>query len=276
MFDIGTIWLKTSYWTLAHVKELKKWWAIVLLAVSIFIFVFAITNVVIYLINTSSENSLIAQIGAKQVLYQEFREKNLPQEIGVKETVVIPSLNNMYLLVARVENINVNWAAERFEYEFVVDGQAAASGTDSFMPSSDKYLIVTGFRYQGTSVPQTVQFGISDTKWIKVRNINDLPQANFLIDNIDYEFSTVNENVNTVRVQAEITNKTVYNFWRTKFIILLYSGDKMVGAGSVYLDQFKSLEERDLDITLTSFSSRITNIDIRPDIDLFDDENFIE
>lgn len=276
MFDISTIWLKTSYWTLSHVKELKKWWAIVLLAAAIFMIVFTITNIIIYIINTSSENSLIAQIASKQVLYQEYKEKNIPQDIEVKETVVIPSLDNMYILVARVENTNSNWAAEQFEYQFIVDNEEVAKGTDSFMPNTDKFLIVSGFRYKGTGIPQVIQLTVGDTQWKRIKDIDKFPQADFLIGDIDHEFSTVNETVNTVRVQTKVTNRTVYSFWRTKFVILLYSGERMVGVGSVYLDKFRTLEKRDLDITLTSLSDRITNIEIRPDIDLFDDDNFME
>jgi len=276
MFDISTIWLKTSYWTLSHVKELKKWWAIVFLAAAIFMIVFAITNIIIYVVNTPSENSLIAQIASKQVLYQEYREKNIPKDIEVKKTIVIPSLNNMYILVAKVENINLNWSAEQFEYQFIVDNEEVAKGMDSFMPNTDKFLIVSGFRYKGTGVPQVIQLTIGGTQWKKIKDIDKLPQADFLIGDIDHEFSTVNEVVSTVRVQAKVTNKTIYSFWRTKFVILLYSGERMVGVGSVYLDKFKTLEKRDLDITLTSLSDRITSIEIRPDIDLFDDDNFME
>jgi len=276
MFDVGTIWLKTSYWTLNHAKELKKWWAVVLLAAAVFMVVFSITNAIIYLINSPQQNSMISSIASDQVLYQEYREKILPIDIQIDEVLIVPTLDNLYILVAKITNSNVNWAADTLQYKFEVDGQEAASSSDFIQHQSSKMVVVSGYRFSGEGVPKNVSFSIEDTNWQKIRNFNDFPQANFLIEDVEYKFSTADEVINTVNVIASITNKTLYNFWQTKFLVVLYNYNKIVGLSSRNIDQFETLETENLDITLTASTGAITRVDIVPDINLFEQDNYME
>lgn len=272
MPDIGAIWLKINYFGITHREDLKKWWVIILLAIDVFIVVFIFTNLIVYLVGLPKENKLIVAMAESPIDYRAVREKHTPWPLEIATTAAIPLANNKYDLVTKVKNNNKNWALESISYIFSVDGQETEIMTDFIMPNSEKYL--TAQRVSGSGQGKA-SFTINEVNWKRVDDMNKLPVVDFSIDNLEYSSATATDDLTVHRVTAQVTNKAYNSFWQTKFIVVLYSADKIVGVTYVYLDQFNSGEKKSIYTQWNTVAGAVSSVTILPDINLLDQENII-
>jgi len=275
MFDINTLWLKINYFGLSHRSDIRKWWVILLLAADIFVVVFIFTNLIVYLANITQEEKLLVAMAESPINYQAIRTQHIPRPLEIVTTVVIPQGQARYDLVTQVKNSNKNWAVENIVYNFSLAGQETEEQTDFIMPETDKYLIISNVNGPAKQEQAKATFSIKKVAWRRVDNLGKLPAIDFTIDDIEYSSSVVVDGLNVHRVTAQIANRAFNSFWQTKFVVVLYSGDNIVGVNYVYFDQFRSGEERSLYSQWDTVAGAVNQVAIVPDINLLDQENII-
>lgn len=273
MPEMSDLWLKINYWSITHLKELKKWWVIVFLAVDIFIVVFALTNAFIYLLTMKSDINLVHDMAANVVNYSGYRQVNSPKDIEVQSVVALPQGAKKYDLLAMIKNPNVNWAAASLSYVFTSSAGETKESSSFLMPSESKYLTFLGQSYD--QLPSDLKLEIRDITWQRIKDTANFPALDFKIDNLQIVPLSTSTGENAVRVTADITNTSVYSFWEAKLAVIFKIGDQVAGINYVTFDQFQAYEKRQL-ISQRSNVQSVTGVEIQPEINLTDQSNFIK
>lgn len=275
MFDIGTVWLKINYFGITHREDIRKWWVIVFIAIDVFMAVFVVTNLVVFMVSRPRDTALLTAMAHSPIDYQSLQAARAPVPLTVVSTAALPVGNGRLDLVAQVNNSNANWAVEEVQYVFNVAGKETDARTDFILPGSDKYLtIINATGVSGTSQP-AVTFSIQHVVWQRIADVSKLPAANFSIDNAAYSSSAAGNGLPGHHVTATVTNQSYNGFWRTRFVVVLYSGKTIAGVSYVNIDPFRLNEQKPLYSQWDTVAGAVTNVIIVPDINLLDQSNII-
>lgn len=275
MSEISDTWLKINYWVLSHKSDFKKWWVIVFLAVDIFVIMFVVTNAIIYLITIPREKRLILQMVENQKSYQEYRQANQPQELEISSPELISIAANNYDIIVNVKNLNEKWAVKNIKYKFLVAGQETNLFESYVMPKEEKYLPAFSIDFSGSSTSD-VEFKLEGITWQRILDLRKYPEVNFKVENIQYKPVLLNkQNITIALVSASVENSSVYNFWQTNFMVILYAGNRVAGFNRVGLEEFKSFEKRQLEVRMPYAPPNVTKAAVYPEVNLLDSNNFM-
>lgn len=275
MLDISAFWLKINYFFLSHKGDLKKWWVIILIAVDVFIVVFVFTNIIMYSLGIAKQNRLMIAMAVSPLDYQAIRAESSPQSLEAVSTTVLLVPNGKYDLVGIIRNSNKNWKVTSVDYKFSVNGAETEVLNDSILPNSDKYLTALGVSQSGVGGSADISLIIENLEWERIIMDESLLTGEFLVENVIFD-STVADDLTIYWVKADLTNTGYKSYWQTKFIIVLYSGEKIVGIKYVYFDQFKAGEQRSAYAQWELITESVSGVAILPDFDLLDEENIIK
>lgn len=273
--DAESLWLKINYFFLTNRDDFKKWWVILLIAADVFFVVFLFTNSVVYVLGISKQNNYFLSMVKSPIDYSAIREENKPQSLQIVTSTAIPKGDNLYDLVTQVKNPNKDWTVESIKYKFVINGESTDSFTDYIMPNSDKFLTKLSTEVNNIQNSISLSMEIEDIVWQRTPDIDKFINLDFSVENIDY--STYIGFGGTVihNVEADITNNAFKGFWQTRFIVVLYNGDNIVGVNYVFFDNFKAGATNQLKAQWSYLPAEAQNITILPDMDLTDTDNII-
>lgn len=276
MIDISTIWLKISYSFLTNRNELKKWWVIILVAVTVFAAVFTFTNVILYLIGLPQQNKLMASMAANQLDYTTWQMKAKPQALDVGTPVAVAASVGKYDLMVKVKNSNKNWAVTKITYKFTIADQTTDALTEFIMPNTEQYLTATNVSGPATASTLNLSFSIDSLEWQRIEDPKVLPVADFLVEDVAYSSSAVVNGLSAYRATANITNRGFSGFWRTKFLVVLLNGEREVGIYSASLDSFKAGEKRSLYAQWSMVGGSVTRVAVIPVVNLLESDNVMK
>ncbi len=275
MFDIGTIWLKSSYYLLSHRSDLRKWWVIVLVAVSVFITFFTITNIVIYLIGIPNASRYMVSMATSQVDYNGIRARSVPLSLIIEDPIVVSAGKGKYDIIAHVINNNPQWAVSEISYSFTANGQEGKVRLDYVMPNSEKFFTDLSVRLDEGTINVEVAMAVDNIKWQRVDNPSLLQEVDFLVDNVTY-LPIKKNNATAYRVTADVTNNSLTSFWNTKFIVVLYNADTVLAIQYVYFEPFNAEETKSLLTQWDTVTGNVTDVGVVADINMLDQSNIIE
>lgn len=268
-------WLRFNYWVLSNSSLLKKWWVIVLLGVTVFLVVFALMNMMIYIISNPREQRIILAMAESSSLYENQRETITPTALVSDTPVVIEGPGAEDDIIVRVENPNPQWMAGSFSYVFTVDGEDVGEGTGFLLPKYETYVGVFGQKLPDSpDRARTVTVDVTDVQWQRfpeqMQNVEDV----FSISNTSYRVSPGSTRIGTVT--ADIINNTLIGYWSTRFTVVLFAGSSPVGVNTVFLDTFERDSTRTMSIQWSPAPARVDSIRIIPELNLLDKANIIK
>ncbi|MDD5040742.1 MAG: hypothetical protein PHY34_06400 [Patescibacteria group bacterium] len=272
MLDASTIWLKTSYFFLSHRNDLRKWWVIVLIAIVVFLVVFAFTNGILYLINTPHYSSLIGSMASSPLDYTSIRQQNMPQALEFGTISVVSVSQGRYDLIAPVRNPNAQWAAASVEYRFSIQGYDLESDVDFVLPEGQKFFVATNVELGQTPSAQDARVAILGCDWEHIDNTDPLAQELFLVNNISFSTSSVG-NYGVYRVTADVTNDSFLNFWEARFAVVFFNGDQVVGVEYATVEPFNAGETQAIMVQHGIGADDVTSVAVTPDVNILDTTN---
>ncbi len=272
MFDLSTVWLKTNYFFLSNKQYFRKWWMIALIAVAVFIVIFAFTNVILYLFSIPKQNQLMAHITSQPVDYAAIRQAENPLGLQITSSQALPSGNGVYDLVTQVNNNNEDWAATTISYSYTIGNYETDVLTDFILPASQKYLMAASVPLTPEQIEAGMTLTIHDVDWERIVDKTHLELADFQITNVNFN-ATSDQSTTAFWVTADIDNQSLVGFWQARFAVALYSFDKLVGFDYVYFDSFRTNEQRSLYTQWQIVAGTVNKVEITPDVDLLDREN---
>ncbi|MCF7906938.1 hypothetical protein K9K85_01495 [Patescibacteria group bacterium] len=278
MTDLTDQQLRYGKWYLRNKQKLYRFllWSLVLVN---FVFL-AIILYQGFLYFKLKENYLtnLEELSKDRIDYLSFQEHFSPQDLNIDALTIIQARpgENQYDLVATVFNPNLDWRVY-IEYYFLINGSEKTPPASSFVdPQEKKYLFNLGH-----SLPfkaKEIEFFISRVSWQRLRSpekekLSTLEQLE--IKDIDFSYlRSDSEGKILPQISFKAKNNSIYDLWETKFVIALEKDLNLVGLNILSLNQWKSLEEKDLYLNWPLIPD-FKQIKIKPEIDLLDPEVFI-
>lgn len=275
MADYSDKQLKIGIWWVTHRYQLKKWWVIMLALADLVVFLYILFNVVVILFTWGRFIALPSQISQPIVNFTAYQQANAPQNIQVVGTELIPVVGQpqTYHLITELKNPNEKWMASSVNFHFKVDETDLDTETTFLLPQEQRFI----FHYTVKSAEQKpkVQFVIDSIGWQRIESPAEEPKLDFEISDNKVELIPIVGDQGTytsysTRVTANIKNNTVYNFWKVKFLVVLYRGNTPVALNEAIINRFGALETEQLGISWGEEYRSVTNIKIVPEVNVLD------
>ncbi|MBU0597545.1 hypothetical protein KKF61_00945 [Patescibacteria group bacterium] len=276
MVDTSNIWLKTSYFLLSNKDYFKKWWAITLIALDVFVIIFTFTNLIVYLVSIPRESKLMVAMAQNQVEYSAIRLKNIPINLEIVEAKALPGSNNKLNLIALVQNNNGLWMAEKVQYKYTISGQETDSYSTFILPNEGKYLTAFNVGLGEYSSSLDMSMVIEDVDWKRIDDPSRLEAIDFLIENPRYTTTTATGAEVFHQVTASITNDSYLGFWETEFAVILYdAAENIVGIEYTHFNPFKRNTTESLLVQWERVGGYVSKAEIKPYVNVFDSDNIM-
>jgi len=186
----------------------------------------------------------------------------------------IPTLENNFDLVAKIENSNNEWAAESFVYVFnlydsvnqLVDSR---QGKSYILPQETKYIIEQKIPTQ--EAVAKIELKISNVSWGKIIQLGDLELR---VKNTEYQ---ILEDGSTL-LAGTVENKSSYDLDTIEVAgVLLDGNNKIIAAGKTSMNTVLRNESRGFEIFWPyPIAQETKSFDVRAYTNIFLNDNFIK
>lgn len=259
--------LRFSYWYITHKLLLRKIFIISLAIAGFLIWFYVIWQLaffgVYYQIEKYATNNLIFKDNANLLVISSLS----PIALSVSSLMILPGESGLNDYLSEVANNNRNWLAT-FDYQFI-DGGKTYTQKGFVLPLEKKFLM-------DLSVPGNIsQLKLTNLKWQRVANPPAVYESRykFKVDNEDFIASQ--DSGQPSRLVFDLTNDSPFNYWQVGVQTFLYSGGNLVSVNYLVLEQFKAGEKRPVQLNWTNRLPRITNMEIIPEVNIFDEDNIM-
>ncbi|NQT50261.1 hypothetical protein HQ571_06225 [Candidatus Kuenenbacteria bacterium] len=270
--------LKRSYWYVTHRVILRKVGILALTIVSGGLFLFGVGGLVNhYLIGYSDQVALEKDITGAKLNYSLLAELNTPQNLQILETKVLNSGQGYYDLISEVVNPNSTWTVEEFDFYYLIGEEQTNLKSDFILPGQNKFVMYLNYaRDKNFNAANLV---IENIKWKKVSDFQALQQK---IMQFDYQNMAIvssqdgdlSDKGQVAQVSFDVLNKSSYNFWEPRFVVLIKKRDILVGVTQTILNGLNSGEKKSHSINLFQNIPRVVTMEIFPDINILDPNIF--
>lgn len=264
---MGDTQFKIGYWLVnnkARLVKLAKYLLFGLIALLGAVFLLYLLR---YIADFRQAGQYMSQISGREVNYGGISQPS-PLEIG--NTFSFPVGADKKDLMGYVTNPNPDWSGKAFVYSFA----GAGSPRESFiLPGETKALTELGVPGGGPGGRPSLV--VSDVRWLKAKA--GLPELNFEFKDLEYrtaESASGGEAAGSI-VSGTVVNKSAFGFYETKVTVVLAYGGNPVGVGVTRIDDFRSFEEKPVELR---FPDRYPiGVDIEPEIEvnILDEDNLI-
>lgn len=270
--DLSNQDLERGYWWLQH-KELINKIFLVFLILSLLSLYTWLTFAYIKYFQSGSWETYAQQLNQSQFNWAQYHQARVAKALKISSAQALATNGSLYNLVAAVENPNTDWLVSKLTYRFIVNGQAQANKETFVLPSSNKFLLQLA--YQAKTSIQSVQIEILDTTWQRVGDENF---NTFTLNDPQY----LGPNTQVVddkkidlpgRVVWQATNNSLFDFWQVPWQVAVYNQDRLVGVSELLVEDFKSLETKDLEVIWLYDLPRITKVIVTPQLNIKDKNN---
>jgi len=257
------------YFFVAHQVFLKRLGAMLLILFNIFLWANVWTKFIAYTSSTPAYRQLLADLTVPESPWANYLKNSQPQELQILGTYQIKTDKNSYDLVAKINNPNLQWQVRRLDYVFVVDGLPLTTMNTFVLPGQQKFL--WHFAYLSDNYPGVVELKIENVQWQKFKDKDLLNALNNLV--VEQE-NFISERGNS-ELSLEIINNNNFGWWQTGWQVILYQGDYPEAVNYVSLEKFLAGQTRPLKVSWLEALSTPSRIEIIPDIDLLETNNYI-
>ncbi|MBL7141825.1 hypothetical protein ISS21_01870 [Patescibacteria group bacterium] len=272
--------LSFAKWYIINKKRLYRVLLGFIIILNLIFWGMAIYQFVSYSSLKEAHEQQLRELTAEEIDFSQLRQHFKPNDLIVENPILIPSssptgIGHKYDFAVSIENPNEKWRIPSIEYYFSWDGGQTETKKSFILPNEKKYLLALG---QAAEQKITnAQFVISGIDWRRVRPGEQIPEvlSKLSIKNIELSYAVATgKMVALPKVSFQIRNGSVYSLWQVNFIIVLYQGSKVVGINILPVKQWQGNEERQVELIWPSVPSH-TQIEIRPEVDIFDPTIFI-
>lgn len=279
---LSTKEIKRAQWYWSHRQQFYY-----LLVAILFIADLVIGGFYIVKYNNYKESDSLDEISASlvetKIDYLYFHDLFGPQPLSISREAII-SQKETYNFLALVENPNLNWQVKEIKYhfEYSANGKNQKTETKStfILPQSEKYLYFIDSTPQERLSNFKTELIIDDISWQRIRKeedfalISENPLSSLKFSQVNLQ-RTAEDNQKVSQLSFQLENPTVYSFWEVPLVIVPYQGNQPVSLGLLPVRYLESQEKRELKYLWPYFLPSITEVDIRPDLNILDSNIFI-
>lgn len=270
--------LKVSYWYVTHRILLRKIGIMLLAVVSGVLLLYGIYGLInFYLLGGKENVSIEKALSTGALNYNLLAEANKPKELAVLDTTILKGAGRAYDIISEVSNPNLQWAVESFDYYYLIGEEKTNVKTDFILPNSSKYVL--HLNYENDAGAAEANLVIENIKWKKISDYELLAEKilQFDFENKIILFSKsggLSEKESVTNIRFDVLNKSAYNFWEPRFIVLLLRGDALATVTQVVVDGLASGEKKTESINLFQTIPSGARLEIIPDVNILDPNVF--
>ncbi|MFA6410388.1 MAG: hypothetical protein WCW26_02315 [Candidatus Buchananbacteria bacterium] len=270
---VSSFKLKASYWYVTHKLQLKKLLVIFLILLSVIFYGYAIYKAIMILaVQDKQYRQDLNYLTTQQIDYSYFHQVNKPKNIEILSFDTAGGREDRYDFIAKVFNPNTNFFGDQVYLQLVSEGRVVAEKTGFIFPGQEKYFAFFG---QTVSDPANIAINIAKVDWKRVHDFEIFaePRMKFEVTDVEYkpaEDLKIRGELSVSALNFKITNNSAYSFWHVGVFIALQSGDQTVGGSYTVLDQFRSGETRNIQMSWYDPLPSVSDYVIIPEVDILD------
>jgi hypothetical protein len=245
---------------------------VILALLNIGVFAFAATLAVrIFVFDHESYVRALQGLTETYVNFESYRATHQPQPLNVLEVGVIPHVirgggTASHDFYAHIENPNPTWLV-LFTYRFASGDFQSSERSGFILPGEETYIADLGI-----SLPTILRSASVEITNVRYQNASDYEKrkvrdANFQISNVQF-----------LQGDGGVFSKTLFtfqnlgaaSFWQVPFVVVLFSGNEVVGVNVASLEKVLSLEKRNVDLTWFEELPYVSFTRIVPQVNLYD------
>lgn len=272
--------LKLYLWLSKHKVFFYRFSVVLLIVFSIFSLAYSIVKISDYAIFGYTEDQILYQGIASTYDYTGVHPRYAPQSLQILETKVLNSGNDRYDLVAVMYNSN-EWFKVEFDYYFIISGEKTRTEHAVFMPSESRPIGILGIESEGGIGSNN--FVLENVVWKRIsrHEVDDIKfwmeeRLQFKVEDVKFLRSGGAAKIKSHIIKFNITNDGAFSYKLPMFQVGLYQGNTLVGLMPVQLDDFYTLETKEIDLRSVVKSLVVTEIELYPIIDLFDSQVYTQ
>lgn len=269
MTDQNKWYYRFVYFFVANQVVLKRLGVMLLIFLNIFLWANVWTKFVSYTAYTSTYNQMLASLASPDNFWSSYRALTKPQEIQISNPYQIKTDKNKYDLAVKIKNPNSQWMVRRLDYLFLVDGLPLETQSTFVLPGQEKFLC--HFAYLSDNYPTAVELKIENVQWQRFKDKELLNALNNLV--IGQENFSSERGVS--EASFEVTNNNNFGWWQTGWQVILYQGEYPEAVNYVSVAGFLAGQTRDITVSWLEALSTPSRMEIIPDIDLLETNNYI-
>lgn len=267
--------LKIAYFWVTKKKLLKKIFFGIFIIIDIIIWSYFLYHFTLYLSQSKEYQEMEKELGQSiNINYEELHKNIVPLTPEVVFSKAIFLGRGRYNFICLVRNHNQNWHANLLRYHFIWSNGESPLATNFLLPGEEKFLI--SFNSQINEPPINFSCQVENIQWQRVRQdknyLLEIPKQ-FLIKDLKY-LPAQQEGERDITT-FKFINSSIYNFWQTNLIVVLYQGQEVVAIEQTSLKEIFSQEEREVKIIWPSSFSFISEIKVFPEINVLDLSSFM-
>lgn len=276
--------MEIGLWILENRKHFLFLLTLLFASISIVTWSVFVFNFGGYVVKGMQQDKMLSQnLLDSMVVGHDYYMARAPKKLQYESVKVLNNLDGVYDFVVRVKNLNPDYWVE-VDYSLVSGNENLGEDVAFILPGEEKNFIVVGRNLDQR--PTNVKMEINEEKWHRIDNHIYPDWQSFYDSHLnvpvkEVSFVSAKETILTEKVDLNtlsftVLNDSAYNYWDVGFIIILYNGNKIVGADKYTLDQFMSDQKRTVDITWPGDFGRVTDISIIPELNITKDDIYIE
>lgn len=260
--------LKFSYWYVTHKLLLRNIFVILLGLAGFFMWFYIVWQLVFLGLNYSLEQSQVHRLIFDNNPALVSLNLLKPVTIQISDPIALTSGDNRQDYFAEISNNNKNWLAT-FDYSFSDSEKDSNIRSGFVLPLEKKYLMNLGV------TGPVAELTITNLKWQRISNpqLVYTDRYKFIIENEKFVTGIKTDDPNFL--VFDITNNSAFNYWQVGVQTFLYGGGNVVSVNYIVLEQLKAGEKRQVQINWSGDLPRISNIQIIPEINIFDEANIM-
>lgn len=279
MEDVSNKQLQLTKWYLDNENKLYKFFLRLLILLNFIFWGLTIYRFTNYLLTSEENERMLVELTKERIDYLKFHEHFKPYDLTVVKSVFLASdvleQAKKYDFLAVVENPNENLMVSAVEYYFFWETGQTETKETFILPGEKKYLTILG---QETDKKLTgAKFAFSNIKWRRINSRKQPPEilSKLSVEEIKLDYVIAkDQRIAVPKVSFKIKNQSIYSFWQANFTIILYRGSDIVGLNVLSAKQWKSNEQREMELLWSNIPLH-TKIAVILEINPFDSENFM-
>ncbi len=275
--------LQIGLWYVEHKKQLAyllKGFLVVISIVSWSYFIYAFG--LYFFKGQKEDDQMINEMVAINSTDSNLMKIMQAQNLKVGSVQILKSAIGQYDFAVKISNPNSKFYAD-LTYKFLIDNEELGPFNNFIFPKETKYLLSIDNKLN--FIPRRAKLELINVDWSRINphkypNWEEFYQThiNFIIKDkkfIPAHSTKLSEKLPINSLKFTIINNTAYNYWEVDLNIILFSQNKIVGVNKYQLNEFRSGEEREIEMSWPGRMSRVDKIDIIPSVNILNNDIYM-
>lgn len=259
--------LRASYWLLSSRALVRRLAFGLFVAFDLILLLVAAVQGSRYFGSAGNFEASIAALASSAIPYENVNERIRPQPLTVVSTAILSAREGAFDLVAIAKNPGDRWAVLQTSYEFLLDGEVVAEGTESFFPSEERALVAFGVSLARVSSASKLTVRFPSVTWQRVLSRRELPDIRLTVAQPLYTILSSVPGNPLSQVTANVKNESVFPLPTLTVTAALQNSGAIVGVGRLTLNDVAALETRPIDMRFTK-TFTVTKVLVFATVDL--------